>query len=116
MVRRVGLDDGSAAARAAAGPASNLGQELKGALAGAEVGQVEPNVGQDDADEGDAREVERLGDQLGANQDVGLVVAELGPDVGVAAATAAHVAIPAQQARPGQDGPELLLDPLSADP
>ena len=54
VLRRVGLDDDAAAARPAAGAAGDLLQELERALAGAEVREVQSDVGGDDADEGDA--------------------------------------------------------------
>ena len=55
--------------RVAAAPAGELGDELEGALLGAEVGQREPGVGVDDRGERDAREVVALGDHLRADED-----------------------------------------------
>ncbi len=75
-----GLDEDFAFDIAAAGAASDLGEELKGAFAGAEVGEVQAEVGMDDADEGDVGEVEAFGDHLGADEDVDAAEAEVGED------------------------------------
>jgi len=71
------LDDDFAGQVAATGAAGDLGEELEGALAGAEVGGVEGEVGIEDSDEGDVREVESLGDHLGAEEDINLLGAEV---------------------------------------
>ena len=70
------LDDRLAGALAAPGAAGHLRQQLKRALAGAEVGQPEPDVGRDDADQRDARKVVALGDHLRADEDVELAGGE----------------------------------------
>ena len=80
-VRGRGLDDDLARQVAATGAAGDLGEELEGALAGAEVGGVEREVGIEDADEGDVREVESLGDHLGPEEDLDLLGAEVAQGV-----------------------------------
>ena len=60
------LDDDFPAPRTAASAAGHLGQQLKRPFAGAKVGEVQANVGIDDAHERDAREVEAFGDHLRA--------------------------------------------------
>ena len=54
-------------------PSGHLGDELEGALAGAEVGGVQANVRVENADQGDIGEMQTLGDHLGADEDVDLV-------------------------------------------
>ena len=61
-----GLDEDFAFHFATAGPSGHLGEEGKGAFAGAEVGGVEGEVGIEDADEGDVGKVESFGNHLGA--------------------------------------------------
>ena len=56
--RRVGLDENFARRFAAARPSGHLGEELEGALSGPEIGQVERQIGVDDSDEGDVREMQ----------------------------------------------------------
>jgi len=72
-----GLDDDFARHLSATGAACDLGEELEGAFAGAEVGGVEGEVGIEDADEGDVGEVEALGDHLGAEEDIDFLGAEV---------------------------------------
>ena len=70
VVWRECLDKDFALDFAAASPSGDLGEELEGAFACAEVGHLESDVGVDDSDEGDAGEVEAFGDHLGADEDV----------------------------------------------
>ena len=76
MVRLVALDDRAAGPIAATGPTDGLGEELVRPLRGPLVGQVEGDVGADDADEGHLRDVEALGHQARADEDVEPAVAE----------------------------------------
>ena len=78
-----GLDEDFALDVAAPGAARHLGQQLKGPLARAEIGQVQAEVGVDDADQRDVGKVQALGDHLGADQDVGLAGAEIAQDAAV---------------------------------
>ena len=74
VLRGVGLDDDAAAEGAAPSTAGEgLVEELEGAFAGAEVGEMEGDVRGDDADECDERDVEALRYHLGADEDVRLV-------------------------------------------
>ena len=72
-VGREGLHDHLALQITATGAAGDLGDELERALAGAEVRDVQAEVGVEDADEGDIGEMKALGDHLGADEDVDLV-------------------------------------------
>ena len=114
VVGRVGLDDDAAGALAAAGAAGDLGEELERALAGAEVGQVQADVGVDDADDGDTGHVEALREHLRADEDVGLAREEGREDAVVRAARAGDVAVPAQEPRLREDARGLRLDLLDA--
>lgn len=80
-VRGRGLDDDFARHFSATGTASDLGEELEGAFASAEVGGVEREVGIEDADEGDVGEIESLGDHLCSEEDLDLLGAEVAQGV-----------------------------------
>ena len=67
------MDDDFAGHLATTGTAGDLGEELEGAFAGAEIGGVKGEVGIEDADESDVGEVEAFGDHLGAKEDVDLL-------------------------------------------
>ena len=70
MVGLVGLEDRPARPVAAAGPADRLDEQLVRPLRGALVGQVERDVRGHDADQRDRRDVETLGDEARADEDV----------------------------------------------
>src|SRR5258706_7847955 len=70
MIRLVGLDDRPPWPLAATGAPCGLGKQLVRPLRGSLVRQVERNVRRDDADEGDVRDVDPLGDQARSDQDV----------------------------------------------
>src|SRR5882724_5482645 len=56
----------------APGPARHLSQQLKGALAGAEIRHMQRQVGINNSDERDVWKMQTLGDHLGSDQDIGL--------------------------------------------
>ena len=60
--------------RSAAGAAGHLMQELIGALGRAQVAAVEAEIGIDHADQGQHGEMMALGDHLGADQEIDLVL------------------------------------------
>src|SRR5262245_18796525 len=70
VVRLMGLEIALAAARLAAGAAGDLVQELKGPLSGARVAIVQAEIGIDDADQIEPREMVSLRHQLGADDDI----------------------------------------------
>ena len=70
MLGLVRLQKSVAGAGFAAGAADHLVQELKGALGRARVAVGEAEIGIDDADEVEHREVMALGDKLRADNDV----------------------------------------------
>jgi hypothetical protein len=69
------------AALAAPRATCHLGEQLKGALAGAEVRQVHRDIGVHDADQRDIRKVESLCDHLRAQQDVDFTLLDAPEDV-----------------------------------
>lgn len=70
VLRGMGLDDDLAEAIAAPGASGDLGEELKGAFAGAKVRHMEAEIGVENSDEGDIGEVEAFGDHLCAEKDL----------------------------------------------
>jgi hypothetical protein len=76
MMRGEALDEDLALDIATAGAAGHLREELERALAGAKVRQMQGEVGVDDADERDIREMQALGDHLRADEDVDLADAK----------------------------------------
>ena len=94
------------------GAAGDLGEQLEGALGGAEVGQAEREIGADHAHQRDAVHVVALGDHLGADQQVdfaGLERAQHALEVGVAAH---RVAVHASDARGGKRGVQEVFQLL----
>ncbi len=113
-VRRVGLDEDLALRFAAAGAAGDLGEQLEGALGGAEVGQVEREVGIEHADQGDVGEVESLGDHLGADEDVELLAAEVAQGVAELVLALHGVGVHPGDAGGREDGADGFLGALGA--
>jgi hypothetical protein len=58
----------------APGPAGHLAEQLKGALGGARIAVGEPEIGIDHADQRHQREIVPLGDELRADDDIGLAL------------------------------------------
>ena len=71
VVGLVGLHDGAPRPISSPGAPDRLGQQLPGALGGTLVGQVEGDVGRDDAHQRDLGDVEALGHEAGAHEHVG---------------------------------------------
>ena len=70
VILKISLQHDFAGRLAASGASGNLGEELEGALGGAEVGEAESDVGTDDADQRDAVNVVALGDHLRADEQI----------------------------------------------
>src|SRR5262249_20531630 len=117
VLGRVGRDDAPPRPISAAGAAGDLRQELEGPLAGAEVGQRQRAVGEEDADQRDAGEVVALGHHLRADEDVDLAARDLAEDAPEpsSAGGAGGVAVEPGDARRGEARPQRLLHPLGAD-
>lgn len=88
-----GLDDDFSGQGPSSGATGDLGQELEGAFACAEVGGVEGEVGIEDPDEGDVGEVETFGDHLSAEKDVDLFGAKVAEGVAEGVFSAGGVGI-----------------------
>ena len=74
--RRVGLHENFAGRFAAAGASGDLREQLERAFAGAEIGQVQREIGVDDSDERHIRKMQTFRDHLRADEDVDLAGAE----------------------------------------
>ena len=76
MVGLEGLQKAEALLAGAPGAAGDLAQELEGALGGARVAIGEAEIGIDDADQRHVGEIVALGDELRADDDVGLAIGD----------------------------------------
>ena len=72
----VGLDDDFSFKLTTSGPTCDLGEQLEGALTGAEIGNVQAEVCVEHTNEGDIGEVQAFGDHLGADDDVDFALAK----------------------------------------
>lgn len=108
------MDEDFAFEFAASGAPGDLGEELEGALGGAEVGDVEADVGVEDTDEGDVGEVEAFGDHLGADEDVDFFRFEGEQGVAEGVFFAHDVGIDAGEAGFGEEFGEDFFDFLGA--
>ena len=114
MVGLVGLQQAAALLAGAPGAARHLAEQLEGALGGARVAIGEAEIGIDDADQRHVREIVALGDELRADDDVGLALGdrlELQPQPLHAAQ---HVGRQHDGARLGKVLDHLLGDALDA--
>ena len=109
-----GLDDDFAFEFAASGATGDLGDELEGALAGAEVGDVEAEVGVEDSHEGDVGEMQAFGDHLGADEDIDFLGFEFPKDVFECVFAAHGIGIDAGEASFWEDFLQDFLDLLGA--
>lgn len=109
-----GLDDDFALEFAAPGAPGDLGDELKGALAGAEVRDVEAEVCVKDSHQGDVGKMEAFGDHLGADEDVDFLGFEFAEDVLEGVFAAHGIGIDAGEFCFGEDFLEDFLDFLGA--
>ena len=112
-VRLEGLDEHPPGRVAAAAP-GELGQELEGALLGAEVGQAEARVGVDDGGELDAREVVALRDHLRADEHGALGAGEALERVPQLLRPLDRVGVETDPLQLGHALLELALEPLRA--
>src|SRR5262249_5352720 len=108
------LDDRFARLIAAAGAAGDLCEQLERALRGTKIGDPEPDISRDDADEGHARKVVPLRDHLSTDQDIDLAIPESRQQRAERAFPANGVAIEARDPRRRKRRPEVGLDALGA--
>ena len=99
-----------------AGPAGHLGEQLEGALGGPEIGDLQAQVGVEDAHQGEHGEVVALGQHLGAHQDVHL--AQFRGQQPRLQGAPAQGGVPVQAQDPGgrEQAAQLVLDLLGALP
>ena len=113
VVWLVGLDEDGARFFCAAGASGDLGEELEGPFAAAEVGHAECAVGVEDSDQRDVGEVVALGEHLGADEDVEFACAEGVEDLPELFSTRA-VAVEAADAEAGEGLGKGIFGPLGA--
>ena len=109
VLRLVGLDDHLPRCFAPACAASHLGQQLKGALPGAVVGQVQRHVRSHHAHQRHLGKVQPLGDHLRSHQDAGATGAELVQQLLVSVLAGGGVNVHAHDAHMGEKLAQLLL-------
>ncbi len=114
VVGVIGLDEHFAGEVSATGSAGDLGEELKGAFGGAEVGQAKRKVCTDHADEGDAVNIVAFGDHLGADEEVDFTGMEAGKKALHVHASTNRVAIHSPDASVGKEFLEALFTLLRA--
>ena len=114
MVRLVGLQQAEALPAGAPGPPGHLAEQLKRALGGARIAIGEAEIGIDHADQRHVGEMVALGDELRADDDVGLALGDrlqLEPQPPDAAQ---HVRGQHDGARVGKMPDDLFGDPFDA--
>ena len=87
---------------------------MEGAFAGAEIRQVQGQVGVDDADQRDVGEMQSLGDHLRAEQDIDLAGAKIAQDAAVIFLALQRVGIHAHDAGVGKELVQGVFDFLRA--
>ena len=98
----------------AAGAADDLMQQLERALGGARVAVAEAEIGIDDADQIELREMVPLGHQLRADDDVDAALRDLVELLAHPLDRSDEIARQHQDARVGKQRRRLLLQPLDA--
>ena len=101
MPGRTRLHDDAAAARTPTRATRHLRQQLESALGRAEVRQVQGGVGVHHAHQGHPREIQPLGDHLGAEQDVHVPAVDGREDALVRTLAAGGIEVHARHARRG---------------
>jgi len=110
----IGLDDRPSRALAPPGPPDRLDEQLVRAFGGALVGEVERDIGRDDPDQRHRRDVEALGHEARADQDVEPALGEGVDDALGRAAVLDDVAIEASDTVAREALTHLALDALRA--
>ncbi len=92
--------------------ARHLHQELQGPFGCPKVREIQGDVCEDDAHQGDLRNVVSLGDHLGSDQDVQFLSPESAEDLLVRPFPACRVSVHSSDAGLGKKRPDLLFDLL----
>ena len=114
MLGLVRLQIADAAAGLAAGAADDLMQELERALGRARIAVGEAEIGVDDADQIELREMVALGDELRADDDVEAALGDVVELLAQALDRFDEIARQHQDAAPRKQLGRLLLQPLDA--
>jgi len=114
VVRIEGLDDHPPGMLAPPSPSGNLGQKLEGPLRGAKIREIQGDVRQDDAYEGDLGKVMPFGDHLRAHDDVDFLPAEGVEQLFVRPPAVHGVAVHAADPGGGEPLPYFLLQTFRA--
>ena len=115
MLGLIGLDDHPPRRRPTTGTAGHLGQQVKGALGGTKIGEVERHVRQHRSHQRDVGEVVALGQNLRADDQVVTTLADALQHAFQCPFPAQRIAIHAQDTGLGKKPAHLLLDPLGAE-
>ena len=83
MIGQVSLDEDFALDISASGSSCDLSEECGGFFGCSEVWEVESDVGEDGADEGDIGEVQAFRDHLSSDEDINFLILELRENGGV---------------------------------
>ena len=110
------LQEAEALAFLAPGAADHLMQQLERALGRARIAVAETEIGIDDADQVELREMVALGDQLGADDDVEAALGDVVEFLAQPLDRFDQVAGQHQDAAAGEQLGRLLLQPLDAGP
>ena len=108
------LQDDAAGGIAAAGAAGDLGDQLEGALGGAEIGEGQGGVAADDADQRDVGIIQALGDHLRAEHHLHFAAGESRQRRFVIFERPHGIAVDAGEFQFGDFAGEFLLDALGA--
>ena len=114
--RRISLHKNFACCFTTTRTTSDLGQELKGPLACAEVRHMEREIGVDDSDQRHIRKMQTLRDHLGADEDVDLARAEVTQRLAICLFARHRVRIHAAHDRSWKNLGNSRFDLLGAEP
>lgn len=95
MLRAVALDNNPAAQSAPSGASCHLTEQLECSFSGAEVREIKAGIGADHTDKSYQWQIQTLGYHLGADQDIGFMVAELVHNLPVGVFSFCGVTVPA---------------------
>ncbi len=112
VIRKEGLDDDPSGLIPPPCTPRHLRQKLECPLPGAEVGEVETQIGSDDTDERHAGDVVPLGHHLGSDEDVHLSAVERAQDPALLPLARGRVTIEPLDPRVREQEPDLLRHPF----
>ena len=113
-MRRVSLDNHFAFQLAAPGSSCDLGEELKGPLAGPDIRNMETNVSVQDSYQRHIRKVQSFGNHLGADENIDLLGPEFPERIAQLILAAHRIRVDPGDARPIEYLSQHLFIPLRA--